>query len=89
MINPDTADGLDLSGTWHGQYNYQGRKKDPVPFVAHLAEGDSWLTGVITEVGTVGTAKGIEIEATVDGRRAGRSIIFLKLYNGAHRDTIL
>ncbi len=70
---------LNLSGAWHGRYNYP-TKKPPVFFAAALAESGGWLNGTITE--TVPTKVGTErtLEAIVEGRRTGHAVTFLKLY---------
>jgi hypothetical protein len=79
------ADSLNLSGRWQGQYIYVGRKKDPVPFSATLNESNSWLNGLIEEMGTAGEVKGQPLAATVQGRRTGRSVTWLKIYHGNFR----
>lgn len=79
------ADSLNLSGRWQGQYSYVGRKQGPVPFSANLNESNSWLDGLIEEVGTAGEAKGRPMAATVQGRRTGRSVTWLKIYHGSFR----
>ena len=81
----EPADSLNLSGRWQGQYSYVGRKKEPVPFSATLNESNSWLDGLIEEVGTAGEAKGRAIAATVQGRRTGRSVTWIKIYHGSFR----
>ena len=75
---------LNLTGTWQGQYSYF-RNKAPVPFSARLTESNSWLDGLIEEIGTAGDARGRPIEATVQGRRSGRSVTWIKLYHGNFR----
>jgi hypothetical protein len=75
---------LNLTGNWQGQYSYF-RNKAPVPFSARLSESNSWLDGLIEEIGTAGDAKGRPIEATVQGRRSGRSVTWIKLYHGNFR----
>ena len=81
----ERADKLNLSGRWQGQYTYVGRSKDTVPFSANLNESNSWLDGLIEEIGTAGDVKGRPLAATVQGRRTGRSVTFLKLYHGGFR----
>jgi len=80
----ESGDSLDLTGSWQGQYSYT-RSKPPVAFSARLSETGSWLDGVIEEIGTAGDAKGRPIAATVQGRRNGRSVTWLKLYHGSFR----
>jgi hypothetical protein len=77
----DDASGLDLTGAWHGLYTYPfGRA--PVAFVATLVESGSWLSGVTQETAKEGVAKGVTLSATLQGRRVGRSVTFLKTYDG-------
>ncbi len=72
---------LNLSGHWQGQYTYVSRPKQPVPFSANLNESGSWLDGLIEEVGTAGEAKDRPITASVQGRRTGRTVTWIKLYH--------
>ena len=81
----EPTDSLNLSGRWQGQYTYVGRQKEPVPFSANLNESNSWLDGLIEEVGTVAEAKGRPMAATVQGRRTGRSVTWIKIYHGSFR----
>ena len=81
----ERADSLNLSGRWQGQYTYVGRRKEPVPFSANLSESNSWLDGLIEEVGTAGEVKGRPLAATVQGKRTGRSVTWIKMYHGNFR----
>jgi len=77
---------LNLSGVWLGRYGYP-RGRPPVSFTAKLTETDTWLVGSTEEKASVGKARGRTIGATLQGRRTGRSVTFLKLYDvfdGAH-----
>jgi hypothetical protein len=89
MSESDEPVGLDLTGGWMGQYTYPSHK-GPVHFTATLTETAGWLGGAIEEVGTVGPALGQTMTATVQGRRTGRSVTFLKLYDAAFQfyDTV-
>jgi hypothetical protein len=80
---------LDLSGVWHGFYNYP-IAKEPVPFTATLADADGVLGGTTEEIGNVGDASGLTITATVQGRRSGSSVTWLKIYHGdfQHYDAV-
>ena len=80
----DKEDSLNLTGQWQGQYSYF-RNKAPVPFSATINENGSWLDGLVEEVGTAGDAKGKPIAATLQGRRTGRSVTWLKIYHGSFR----
>ena len=44
-----------------------------------------WLDGLVDEIGTAGDAKGKPIAATLQGRRTGRSVTWLKIYHGSFR----
>jgi hypothetical protein len=85
MTQSNEPVGLDLTGSWRGQYTYPSHKQ-PVHFTATLTETAGWLVGAIEEIGTVGSARGLTITATVQGRRSGFSATFLKLYDGAFRE---
>ncbi len=86
MSEPDERFSLDLSGLWQGLYSYpQGRGRNPVSFSAKLKDADGWLDGATSEVGEVGAARGLTISATLQGRRTGRSVTFLKTYDGEFR----
>jgi hypothetical protein len=84
MPKADRAGAGNLSGVWHGQYSYP-RNRAPVDFAATLTENNSWLHGVTQETGTVGDARGLTISATLQGRRTGRSVTWLKFYHGSYR----
>jgi len=79
MTNADGHDPLNLSGLWQGFYSYPTRQR-PVSFSATLTEAGSWLTGMTTETGQRGKTRGRALSATLQGRRTGRSVTFLKLY---------
>ncbi|HZZ88098.1 MAG TPA: hypothetical protein VFE13_07155 [Caulobacteraceae bacterium] len=80
------SDEFDLSGVWQGLYSYPAwRRREPISFTARLVEMDGWIDGTTEETGAVGTATGKPLRAIIQGRRTGRSITFLKLYDGGHR----
>ncbi len=81
MANADESSGLNLSGAWHGRYAYP-RVKAPVFFAATLAESLGWISGAITEAVPTKTGGKRTLESVVEGRRAGHSVTFLKLYSG-------
>jgi hypothetical protein len=85
MSESDGTGGLDLSGVWQGQFAYP-RIRGPVSFTATLTETNSWLDGTTEEVGSAGDARGHTITATLQGRRTGRSVTWLKLHDGRHRN---
>jgi hypothetical protein len=82
-------EGLDLSGVWHGFYNYP-IAKEPVPFTATLVDTDGSLGGATEEVGNMGDAAGVTMTATLQGRRSGSSVVWLKIYDGdfVHYDAV-
>jgi hypothetical protein len=83
MSEAEGAGELDLTGTWQGQYAYS-RILDPVSFVATLTETNSWLEGATEEPGAI-KAAGHTLTATLQGRRTGRSVTWLKVYDGLDR----
>jgi hypothetical protein len=88
MTEPE-APNLDLSGGWQGLYSYPSGR-EPVAFSAELRESGGWIEGGVREVGQSGEAAGLELNSTLQGRRTGRSVTFLKLYDGSFRryDTV-
>jgi hypothetical protein len=79
------AEPLNLTGQWQGQYSYSDRTKSPVPFSATLNDNGAWLDGLVEETGTAGDAKGLVIGATIQGRRSGHSVTWIKLYHRTFR----
>ena len=73
------SDDLDLSGDWAGTYAYPFAKP-PSPFTAKLTERDGWLTGVIEETSVIGGGPPRPRSASVEGRRVGSSVTWLKMY---------
>ena len=78
--NADSADPLDLTGAWSGLYSYP-RAGEPTPFTAMLTENDGWLSGAREKISRVGPTRGQPIAATVQGRRSGHAVSFLKMYD--------
>jgi hypothetical protein len=85
MPPADNASALNLSGMWRGLYNYP-RAQPSVHFTADLAETDSWLVGMTEETASAGDVRGCKISATLQGRRSGASVTWLKLYDGSSRN---
>src|SRR6185295_5140660 len=79
MSDADAHDPLILTGLWQGFYSYPSRQR-PVSFSATLTEAGSWLTGTTSETGAQGKTRGRVLGATLQGRRTGRTVTFLKLY---------
>ncbi len=84
-----STENLNLSGIWHGFYNYPAARP-PVPFTATLADRDGAISGTTTETGNVGDAAGLSISATLAGRRSFASVVWLKIYDGGftHYDAV-
>jgi hypothetical protein len=58
-----------------------------VSFTATLTETNSWLEGVTEEPGAIRAADRT-VTATLQGRRTGRSITWLKVYDGFEREPV-
>ena len=82
MRQPDTSSPLNLSGVWHGLYSYPVAMPS-VPFVAALSDQRGWLDGTTEGIGSVGDTVGRALTTSLQGRRSGRSITMLKIYDGA------
>jgi hypothetical protein len=76
------ASGQDLSGAWDGLYSYP-RTLAPVAFVAALNETAGWLTGTTEESAASRSTSGQTLTATLQGRRSGMFVKFLKLYDAS------
>ena len=79
--------GLDLTGHWHGIFNYPDGSP-PTEFEAELREIGGIVTGETTE-----PSDGIEDIAAdqcafIEGRRAGHAVTFVKRYDEMHRDPV-
>jgi hypothetical protein len=69
-----------LTGLWHGRFSYP-RNLPPTGFTAVLSENGAWIGGVIEETADTGEQAGQTICSTVQGRREGAHIRFLKTYD--------
>ncbi len=74
------SEGLDLSGVWAGVYSYSGASS-PVPFSAKLAQSLEWITGTTEEIINCADATSMAMTATLQGRRDGAQVSWLKLYD--------
>jgi len=70
----------DLSGAWSGVYSYPG-DRPPVSFSATLSQNGEWITGATEEIGLGSDARRHRMTATLQGRRAGAHVTWLKLYD--------
>ena len=75
------SDSENLTGLWAGLYSYPWGSRKPVFFAATLTDSEEWLAGNTEETATMGSAAGKTITATLQGRRSGRSVTFLKTYD--------
>lgn len=73
----------DLSGHWHGIYNYPERSGIPsaVAFTADLTDSTGRLGGTITEDDII--TDGRTLVAGIDGQHIGTSVEFTKFYEDA------
>jgi hypothetical protein len=72
-----------LAGPWSGEYGYDvaaGRRN--VPFNAMLGDAEGTLSGFIDEPNTFADPAAERLFATIDGRRSGRDVMFVKTYDG-------
>ena len=69
----------DLSGVWSGSFGYPLGLGSATNFTCLLLDNDGVLSGSTSERGEYGGRE----RALVQGRRAGRSVTFLKTYDGA------
>lgn len=72
-----------LTGVWIGRYTYPF-VLPPVDFTATVIDSGVSLTGATHE-----TAQGSERTASIAGAREGRSIGFVKTYDGVKTETTL
>jgi len=72
---------INLGGAWNGLYFYPGYP-EPVTFVALLIDVGSRFSGSIHEYEGIVSERRILLYATVDGRRDGLNVSFLKTYDG-------
>jgi hypothetical protein len=84
MPRLDKQAAFNLSGAWAGLFNYP-KLYGPVAFSADLVERGGWLTGATKETVTIGAASGAKITATLQGRRTGPFVTWLKLYDAISR----
>ena len=71
---------IDLSGRWMGFFNYPVARP-PVSFEASLHDSGGVITGVTTEPSDVPGGLARTVSATIDGRREGSSVTFVKVYD--------
>ena len=79
------SDPLDLSGEWTGVYNYPAAMP-PVAFEAVLHDSAGRISGTTTEIGPSAFAAAQRLDAVIDGRRDGRNVQFIKMYEQADEE---
>jgi hypothetical protein len=81
MANSGQHESANIGGAWNGLYFYPGYP-EPVSFVALLIDVGTLFSGSMHEHEGVISEKRILLHATLDGRRNGTSVSFLKTYDG-------
>lgn len=81
MADPSPGNGLTLTGMWHGLFSYP-RLYDPTSFVAILIESGAGFSGTTHEPCAIERISGGVLYATLQGRRDGAAVTFLKTYDG-------
>ena len=71
-----------LTGVWHGLYTYPYGGVS-VSFVATLIESGASLSGSTHEPSVLGDGPGAMLYAMLEGSREGRTVSFIKTYQGA------
>ena len=81
MADGSEESGTSLTGLWQGLFSYP-RLLEPGSFVAILIESGSCVTGTTHEPAPPRSAMPGLLYATIDGRRSGSSVAFVKTYDG-------
>ena len=76
----------DLSGRWHGFFNYPAQFP-PNEFAAELTDVGGTISGLITQPGELFYPPGTILQAVVEGRREGSELRFIKIYDDLDRPT--
>jgi hypothetical protein len=76
------SEGHDISGDWTGIFNYP-RDQAPVTFTASLQENGGWITGSVEETSARELGPPRPLGASIQGRRVGAAVTWLKLYDEA------
>lgn len=80
-VTESDQDETDISGAWTGLYQYTMWPAISATFGAALLQSGQNLTGRTTEQPGFGRAKGLIMEATLDGLRTGASVSWTKTYD--------
>ena len=70
-----------LSGEWSGVFSYDLDARNSVHFSAKLTQDGARIVGTSEEIAELGEARGAAISATLQGRRNGVRVSWLKLYD--------
>lgn len=74
---------FNLTGVWDGIYNYPAKYEIPEShFLATLIEFGGSFSGSIHETMQRRAHRGVKAHASVEGRRSGDLVTFIKLYDG-------
>ncbi|WP_166037152.1 hypothetical protein [Sphingosinicella sp. YJ22] len=71
--------GIDLSGHWSGVFSFP-YELPPGPFEAQIHDIAGAISGVTTEPGDIYDPPGTTLDATIEGRRSGAFLTFVKTY---------
>jgi len=80
-----SGDRTNLSGHWHGLFNYPIAWPSTA-FEAVIRDEGGLLTGVTTEADDTPECLGVTLTATINGRRDGMSVQFAKMYDHTSED---
>lgn len=82
-----TESRLNLTGLWHGIFNYP-RHMPPNSFTAELRDMGGSITGETSERSDSSEDSAPVIHAFINGRRLGAQVIFTKHYDELRRATL-
>ena len=80
MPSLEIESALNLSGEWTGAFSYPIRRPT-VAFTARLIDEDGWISGVSEDHGSTPDVRGFLLGATLQGRRTGNQVSWLKVYD--------
>ena len=88
-MSPRGESGHDVGGDWTGLFSYP-RDQPPVSFTAALSEASGWIVGVVEEESGEGLGPARRLGASIQGRRNGVAVTWLKLYDdlSSHYDAV-
>lgn len=80
---------IDLTGTWHGIFNYPNDSIPPTEFTAEIRDSDGSFSGEISELDSDPNAFGQMLFALLIGQRLGSDVNFVKTYDNDGYDPII